>query len=80
MPDGHGLRLRHLSEALAAEEKEIIAAQVRKRGFACDKPASAERELQRSKPNETVWILKCGNASYRVRLVPKMAATVDRID
>jgi hypothetical protein len=72
--------LRHISEAVAAEDQEIIAAQLRKQGFACDKPASAAQDSQRSRPHEALWVLKCKNASYRVRLVPKMAAQVHRLD
>lgn len=78
MPEVYGLR--HMSDALAADEKEIIAAQIRKQGFACDKPASAAQDSQRSRPHETLWVLECKNASYRVRLVPKMAAQVHRLD
>jgi hypothetical protein len=68
--------------AQTAEEtpKEIIAAQIRMQGYSCDKPISAENEPRLSKPNEDVWILKCENAVYRVRLVPDMAASVERIE
>jgi hypothetical protein len=66
----------------AAEEtpKEIIAAQIRMQGYSCDKPISAESEPQLSKPNEAVGILKCENAVYRVRLIPDLAASVERIE
>ena len=60
--------------------KEIIAAQVRMQGYSCDKPITAESEPQLSKPNEAVWVLKCENAAYRVRLVPDLAASVERIE
>lgn len=68
--------------ALAFDEtpKEIIAAHIRMQGFACDKPVSAVRDSGHSKPNETVWLLKCENHSYRVRLVPDMAADVTPMD
>ena len=64
----------------AAEEMpaEIIAAQIRDQGYSCDKALSAERDGQRS--DDVVWILKCENAKYRVRLVPDMAAHVERLD
>jgi len=64
----------------AATPKEIIAAQIRMQGFACDKPVSAERDRAASRPNETVWFLKCEGRSYQVRLVPDMAADVRLID
>ena len=56
--------------------KEIIAAKIRMQGFACHKPVSVERDRAASKPNEAVWLLKCQDYSYRVRLVPNMAADV----
>ena len=66
--------------AQAAEEKppEIIAAQIRDQGYSCDKALSAERE--RPESDDAVWILKCENATYRVRLIPDMAAKVERLD
>ena len=57
---------------------EIIAAQIRDQGYACDKALSAERDGERS--DDAVWILKCQNATYRVRLIPDMAAKVERLD
>ena len=66
--------------AVAETPKEIIAAQIRMQGFACDKPISAERDSAASRPNETVWLLKCEDHSYRVRLVPDMAADVRPLD
>lgn len=67
-------------EALAADEKKVIAAQIRKQGFPCERPLSAERDPQHSKPNVPAWILKCENARYRVGLVPHRPARVERID
>ena len=46
-------------------------------GFACDKPLGAVRDRQRSKPDRAVWVLKCGNATYRVSRAPDMAAKVE---
>ena len=59
--------------------KNLIAAQIRDQGYTCEKPISAQRDLARSKPDETVWVLRCENNSYRVRLVPDMAAHVTRL-
>jgi hypothetical protein len=60
--------------------KNIIAAQIRDQGYKCDSPQSAVQDMQASKPDEDVWVLQCENASYRVRLIPDMAAKVERID
>jgi hypothetical protein len=57
---------------------EIIAVQIREQGYACDKALSAKRE--HPELDDAVWILKCDNASYRVRLIPDMAAKVERLD
>ncbi|MHB2166437.1 hypothetical protein [Alsobacter sp. R-9] len=57
----------------------IIADHIRNQGYACKTPESATRDAQASKPNEAVWILKCDGVSYRVRLVPDMAAKVEKI-
>jgi hypothetical protein len=53
--------------------KDIIAAQIRAQEYACDSPQSAEREAAASTANETVWMLRCQNASYRVTLIPNLA-------
>jgi hypothetical protein len=58
---------------------EIIAVQIRKQGYECTTPQSAKRDPQVSKPDEPVWILKCDNASYRVRLVGNMADHVEKL-
>ena len=47
-------------------------------GYACDKALSAKRE--HSELDDAVWILKCDNPNYRVRLIPAMAAKVERLD
>jgi hypothetical protein len=58
----------------------IIAVQIRKQGFACENPQSADKDEQASKPDLPVWILKCDNASYRVRVVGNMADHVEKLD
>jgi hypothetical protein len=59
---------------------DILAAQLRLQGHRCDAPVTAQRDSQLSKPDEAAWILKCANASYRMRLVPDMAARVEQLD
>lgn len=70
-----------LASATAAQENpaNIIAAHIRQQGYACDTAQSAERDRAASRPNETVWTLHCSNGTYRVRLVPDLAAHVERI-
>jgi|SRR3954470_7900667 hypothetical protein len=57
----------------------IIADQVRSQGFACEGPTSAKRDQSGSAPNQTVWVLTCKGASYRVVLVPDQAAVVTQL-
>lgn len=69
--------------ALAVDDedpKDIIAAQIRDQGYACDNPKSAKRDPGLSQGEDTGWILDCGDATYQVKLVPDMAATVKKID
>ncbi len=71
------------SLAIAADEEtpaDIVAAQIRSQGYQCDDAKKAEQDSKASKPDEAVWILDCGNASYRVRLIPDMAAEVETMD
>jgi hypothetical protein len=71
-----------LAPAAAQPETQanVIAVQIRKQGYSCDGELSAEREQRASAPNAAVWILRCKNATYRVRLTPDMAAQVERIE
>ena len=68
------------AEAVDETPKEIIASQIRKQGYSCDNALSAERDLERSKPDEAAWVLKCDSGTYRVRLIPDMAAAVEPVE
>jgi len=74
-----------ISDASAAplegeDPKNVIAAQIRAQGYACDQPQSATRDPDLSGGEDTGWILDCGEATYKVKLVPDMAATVTKVD
>lgn len=57
-----------------------VAAQVRSQGYQCDTPVSATRDVELSRPDSAVWVLKCANSSYRVRLNPDgMGAGIDKL-
>jgi hypothetical protein len=60
--------------------KDLIAEQIRKQGHMCEKPESAVRDAERSRPNGIVWVLKCEKATYRVKLIPDMAADVQLVN
>jgi hypothetical protein len=67
------------ASAQAAEETvpSMLAAQIRSQGFVCDKALGARKDAKRSRPDHAVWVLKCGNANYRVSRAPDMAARVE---
>lgn len=62
----------------AKEAADIVADQVRDQGNKCEDPVEAKAE--QSEDGDSVWRLDCKNASYRVRLVPDMAASIEQID
>ena len=68
------------AESNTENPAEIIASHIRAQGYSCPSTLGAERDMERSKPNEAVWVLRCQDATYRVRLVPDMAAKVERLD
>jgi hypothetical protein len=78
---GLGLHGPALITTAASEDAPvaIISDQIRRQGFACTEPRRAERDRDASRPHQTVWILHCANATYRVTLVPDMAARVETV-
>ena len=75
------LLLAGISGPLGAQTPaEAVAAQVRTQGYQCDGPISATRDASLSKADMAVWNLKCKNGSYRVMLVPDMAARITKLD
>jgi len=84
---GGALALNAIDSTLSVEAQaqnesaaSIIAVQIRKQGFACENPQSADRDEKASKPDLPVWVLKCDNATYRVRVVANMADRVEKLD
>jgi hypothetical protein len=75
---GGGL-IGYPAQAAGETPKDILAAQIRLQGVACDKPLSAVRDAKRSKPDHEVWVLKCSNATYRISRFPDMAAQVEQL-
>jgi hypothetical protein len=67
------------ASAQATDELVVntLAAQIRTQGFACDKAVGADQDMKRSRPDHDVWVLRCGNATYRVSRAPDMAAKVE---
>jgi hypothetical protein len=66
-----------LSQALQETPTDIVASQLRRQGFPCTSPKPAVPERQESSPNAAVWRLRCDEGTYRVTLVPNLAARVE---
>lgn len=75
-----GVALPGAAQPANEDPKDIITVHIRKQGYACEKPRTATRDAERSKAGSAVWTLKCETATYRVRLVPDLAAHVERIE
>ena len=56
-----------------------IADQVRSQGYECDQAITVTRDVKRSRADSAVWLLKCRNTVYRVRLDPDMAAHITKL-
>jgi hypothetical protein len=69
-----------VAQSAAGEAGDLVATQVREQGYACTEPSTAKPDPSDSEVGERAWILTCADASYRVRLVPDMAATIEPID
>jgi hypothetical protein len=68
------------AQAQGETAANIIAVQIRKQGYKCGKAEKAERDVEASKPNVPVWILRCDNARYRVHVFGNLADKVERLD
>ncbi|WP_426406867.1 hypothetical protein [Bradyrhizobium ganzhouense] len=69
-----------LIASVAAETvKDMLAAQLRTQGVACDNPQRAVRNAKRSRPDHDVWVLTCENATYRISRYPDLAAKIVRL-
>ena len=62
------------------DAKEVLAVRVREQNHPCHTPLKAEREEARSKAHDAVWLLRCDNASYRLRLRMDMGAEITKLN
>ena len=69
-----------MSQSADEPTRDLLASQIRDQGFTCEKPKGAQQETKESKPNETVWILTCENDTYRMTVIPDMAAKVEKLE
>lgn len=66
--------------APAITPPEVLADQLRSQGYPCARALGSQRDGDISNRDESVWILRCTDGTYRVRLIPDMAAKVEKID
>jgi hypothetical protein len=65
--------------ACAQTPTDDVAAQVRSQGYDCNQPLAVTRDARLSKRDTAVWILRCRDSAYRVRLDPDMAAQITKL-
>src|SRR3954451_19733985 len=58
----------------------IHAVRLRQQGYRCDEPARAEPDAAQARADERAWVVRCANASYRMRLIPDMDAVIEPLD
>ena len=58
----------------------ILAVRLRQQGYRCDEPARAKPDAAQSRADERAWVVRCANASYRMRLIPDMDAVIEPLD
>ncbi len=59
---------------------ETVATAVRQQGQICDKPQAVEHDPEHSEPDQKAWIIRCENATYRVKFIRDTKAEVQRLD
>lgn len=59
---------------------EAVAAAVRQRGQVCDRPQSVEHDVEHSEPDRKAWVIRCENATYRVKFMGDTGPEVTRLD
>ena len=63
----------------ASATAAIVADQVRSQGFACSEPVTATKDEAGSKPDVPVYVLTCGNGTYRVEIIPDQGAKITTV-
>ena len=58
----------------------ILAVRLREQGYRCDEPGRAKPDAAQSRADERAWVVRCANASYRMRLIPDLDAVIEPLD
>ena len=62
----------------SAEERQIIVASIRDRGFACKEVS--KMELSKEGEGRTVWIVQCESGAYKVSYMGDAGYTVSLVE
>lgn len=66
--------------ALSQEDPtDIVAAAVRQRGYQCEQPEGARPDPDNTSPDEKAWIIRCENATFRVKFMGDTGAKVEPV-
>ncbi|MBS0232837.1 MAG: hypothetical protein JSR99_05065 [Proteobacteria bacterium] len=69
-----------LAESAEEPPMDLLASQARDQGFTCNHPKSARFDAKTSKPNEKVWVLQCEHDTFRMTVIPDLAAKIEKLD
>ena len=58
----------------------ILAVRLRQQGYRCDEPTGAKPDPARSRADERAWVVRCANATYRMRLIPDRGAVIEPLN
>ena len=67
-------------EAASAEQKQIVAASIREKGFSCKDVSSMQRSQEGVAAGRTVWIARCEPSTYKVIYLGDTGFTVSRVE
>ena len=67
-------------EAASAQQKQIVAASIREKGFGCKDVSSMQRSKEGVAAGRTVWIARCETGTYKVIYLGDTGFTVSRVE
>jgi len=53
---------------------------IQQQGYPCTKPISTQSDSAHANSGEVIWVVKCEDATYRIRLIANRPAQVERIN
>ena len=62
------------------QERQIVAASIREKGFSCKDVSSMQRSKEGVAQGRTVWIARCASGTYKVTFMGDTGFTVSRVE